>query len=228
MKYLDFRSSTVFALATGASFAALPATADAQIVYSGPLSIQIPVTTAGIYINVVTGASGATPSAVPGWDINPFSSTTLSWFGTNTLAQTGYVRGGGSSATLVDNLALGTIVSASSPGTPNYATGPNGASETTGATAFNLNSSSNYVGFRFLNETTGLVNYGWLQVQVGATLNNASRFILGWAFETSGAGIAVGDTGAVAVPEPGTYLAGLAAGAIALRAWRRRKAAQAA
>lgn len=217
-------TSKLFTLAAGAGFAAFAQNAEAQIVYSGPVNIQIPLTTAGIYINVVTGVSNTSPGAVPGWDINPFSGTNLSWFGTATLAQTGFVRGGGTSATLVDNLALATLVSATTPGTPNYTANNSGASESSGATAFVLNSSNNYVGFRFLNEGTGLVTYGWLQVSVGASFTDPARSIIGWAYETSGAGIAVGDTGAVAVPEPGTYLAGLAAGALALRAWRRRKA----
>lgn len=215
--------TTVLALASGASLTALPQAAHAQIVYSGPVSIAIPGNIFGVYINVVTGVTSSDATAVTGWDINPFGTASLSWYGTASAGSTGYVRGGGESPTVVDNLPLGTLVDAASPGTPNYTINDNGPSEGSGATAFALNSANNYVGFRFLNEGTGQVNYGWLQVQVGPLLTDASRRIIGYAFQSNGTGINIGDTGVTAVPEPGTYFAGLAAGALALRAWRRRR-----
>ena len=46
-------------------------TADAAIVYSGVVSISIPDNIDGVYLNVVTGASGAVLPA--GWDVNPYT-----------------------------------------------------------------------------------------------------------------------------------------------------------
>ncbi|MEP6603511.1 MAG: PEP-CTERM sorting domain-containing protein [Spartobacteria bacterium] len=208
------------AAAAGASLAVVPSS-DASIVYVdlSATPIAIPATTAGVYLNVVTGVSNVVPASVPGWDVNPFSSTTLSWFNPAAPAGGVYVTGGGSSVTLVDNLGLGVLINAVSV----YGSG---ASETTGTTAFNLNSTNNYVGFRFQNETTGnTTNFGWVRISLGATLTSP-RSIIGYAYENTGLGILSGATG-LAVPEPTTLgLLGLAAmGAFGVRAWRARKAA---
>lgn len=188
------------AVAATAAVAA-PQNADAAIVYSGPVSINIPLTTAGVYLNVVTGVNNVSPAAVPGWDINPFSGTTLSWFAATPNASSGYIANLGSSVTLVDNLAPGTLIS--SANTFNF----NNSSESTGATAFNFNSNNNYVGFRFQNEAAGnQVQYGWVQVHLGATFTDPTRAIIGYAYENTGTGINSG-----AVPAPGALaLLGLA------------------
>ena len=206
------------AAAAGASLAVVPAS-NATIVYSGPVNINIPATTAGVYLNVVTGVFNIAPASAPGWDVNPFSSTTLSFFNPTAPAGGVYVTGGGSSTTLVDNLAFGTLISLASV----YGSG---TAETTGTTAFNLNSTNNYVGFRFTESTLngGAVTYGWLQISLGATLTSP-RSIVGYAYEnTSGVGIAAG---AGAIPEPSTLalLGVMAVGALGVRAWRGRKAA---
>ena len=207
------------AAAAGASLAVVPSS-DAVIVYSGPVNLVVPATTAGLYLNVVTGVSNTVPGSAPGWDVNPFGSTTLVFF--NPTAPVGgvYVVNfpGGTSATLPDNLPLGTLISALN----GYGSG---TGESTGITAFTLNSSNNYVGFRFTEATLngGAVTYGWFQIQIGATL--ATRSIVGYAYENAvGVGIAAGDTG---VPEPTTLalLGVMAAGALGVRAWRGRKVA---
>lgn len=213
------RAAATVALASGANLA-LSSHADAQIIYSGPVSINMPSTTAGVYLNVATGVNNTNPALVAGWDLNPWSASTLNFYANNgSELNNGVVVGLGNSATLADNLPLGTLIDGSQ--TFGRTPGP----ETTGATAFQLNSSSNYIGFRFLNNTTGAINFGWAQFSLAATLPGQPRSIIGFAYEASGLGIMAGDTGSVAVPEPGTYLAGFAAGALALRAWRRRKAA---
>jgi hypothetical protein len=209
-----------YAALTGAALAA-PVVADATVVYSGAVNIVIPLTTAGVYLNVETGVNNVSPAAVPGWDVNPFSSTTFSWFAASPNASSGYIANfaGGSSATLVDNLPIGTAVSVAQ-GTWNF----NNAVETTGTTAFNLNSNNNYVGFRFLNGAS-VVSYGWVQVHLGATLLDPSRAIIGYAYDNAGGAILVGDTGVI--PEPSTLalLSVMAAGAVGVRAWRKIKAA---
>lgn len=95
-------------------------------------------------------------------------------------------------------------------------TGQPGDTSVTGAT---LSAGESYYGFSF---TDGSTNYGWIQV----SYLSKTVTVLGWAYDTSGASIAVGAT-ASAIPEPATTT--LAMGAFALlagsaAAWRRRKA----
>ena len=106
------RAAATVALASGAHLA-LSTDADAQIIYSGPININIPSTTAGVYLNVVTGVSATTPSGAPGWDLNPWSASNLNLYANNAASPNdGVVVGLGNSATAADNLALGTLVSA--------------------------------------------------------------------------------------------------------------------
>lgn len=210
------------AAAAAASLATVPPS-EATIVYSGPTNISIPLTTAGVYLNVVTGQNGTSPAAAPGWDINPFSSIALNWFAATPTSSSGYIINapGGSSATLVDNLPLGNVISGAST------FGFNNGSEPVGLTAFKFNSSENIIGFRFLNETTGILNYGWLQLYLGASFTDPARAIRGYAYENSGAAIFTPLGYPVDTPEPSTYalLSAAAMGAFGVRAWRRRKAA---
>jgi hypothetical protein len=198
----------------GAALAATPV-AEAVIIYSGPINLVIPATTAGVYLNLVTGASGSTPAAAPGWDINPYSSTGLSWFAATPNATSGYMAAFGSSVTLVDNLPNGTIVG------PAQSYVFNNGSETTGSTAFLFNSEQNYVGFRFVNEPAGIVNYGWLQLRLGSSLTDPTRAIIGYYYEDSGAPIAAGPL-TPPMPEPSPLLLAMVAalGALGLRFWR--------
>lgn len=200
---------------------ALAPNAGAAIVYSGPININVPTTTSGIYLNVVTGTSATSPGGATGWDLNVWGSSTLFiWANNGANPSDGVIQNftGGSSATLVDNLPFGTQIDGT------YSFSPTSSIETTGATAFTLNSPTNYVGFRFLNEATGQIDYGWAQISLSATYNGQPRSVVGYAYENSGAAIFVGQT---AVPEPtATVLLGaMAAGAIGVRQWRRRKTA---
>ncbi|MBA2433187.1 MAG: hypothetical protein H0V56_13915, partial [Chthoniobacterales bacterium] len=118
----------------------VPAVAKADIIFSGPVNLTIPTSTNGLYLNVVTGqnnlpAPGGPGSSVPGWDINPWSSTTLNLF--NPTAPAGGVYQGSAGNF---NLAVGTLVSAAGPFSSGlFSNSPN------------FNSSNNYIGFRFQN-----------------------------------------------------------------------------
>ena len=208
-----------YATLAGAALAApaLAPDAGAAIIYSGPINLNIPTTTSGIYLNLVTGVSNTAPASAPGWDFNPWGTGSLFLYGAGTGNGALDNLAGGSSATLIDNLPLGTSIS----GTSAYG---NFAAETTGATLFNLNSSANYVGIRFTNEATGATNYGWAQLSISASYISQPRTIVGYAYDDTGAAIAAG-----AVPEPTTNaalgLGALALGAMGVRRWRKAKAA---
>lgn len=205
--------SVALAMTAVAGLMAIAMPAQAVLVYSGPVNISIPDNIDGIYFNVVTGASGTSGGAVPGWDINPYSALT-GWFNlwgpttTTWLSPSGLIGG-------PYPLAVGTTIDATG-----VYTRPGGGTNV--GTQVTLNA-ANYFGFRFANESMGgAINYGWLEVTFGATAGQ--RAITGYAFDNAGVGVMAG-----VVPEPGTvalWLAGLAAlGGVAAR---RRKSDQAA
>jgi hypothetical protein len=113
----------------------------------------------------------------------------------------------GTGTTTVTTLALGTTIGAASTfisGT--FLVPPAGTS---------------IFGIRFFNEATSTMHFGWVRM----TLNSAGSpgTLVDYAWENvAGASIQAG-----AVPEPSTValLGMMAAGAIGLRAWRKRKAA---
>jgi hypothetical protein len=206
---VDTRLAACAAAAAGAAIAAPPA--EATIIWSGPVSINIPSTTAGIYLNVVTGVFSPTPAGAPGWDVNPYSSTGLSMFNPTVPAGGVYVGVSG-----YYNLSTGTVIDAASL----YSSGGFSA---TSPNPLALNSSNNIIGFRFQNEATGnQIQYGWMRISLSGTSGSQPRAIVEYAYEDSGVGIAAG-----AVPEPSTFalLGVMAAGALGVREWRRRKAA---
>lgn len=192
--------------------------ADATIVYSGVVNLNIASTTNGLYLNVVNGAinepGNTGGSTVLGWDINPFGSSSLSFFSPTAPAGGVYVQrtGGGG----VMNMAPGALIDAAR-------TFGSNAANTTGNEPFVLSSSNNIVGFRFQNEAmANQTQYGWMRISVSTTLTGQPRTLVEYAYENSGTGILAG-----AIPEPSTFalLGVMAAGALGVRAWRNRKAA---
>ncbi|MFO0962695.1 MAG: hypothetical protein U0625_07275 [Phycisphaerales bacterium] len=182
--------------------AAVASAANAAIVYTS-FNHVIPANTDGTYLNIETGAFVDGPgSGVPGWDVNPWSGTTLNFFNPSGIPGTNaYVTLG----TGVASLAAGTSISGSSTYT-------SGAYTSTGAGAWTLNA-ANIVGFRFVNAASQ-VRYGWMRIQVGATVT--TRSFVDYAYEDTGAAINAG-----AVPGP-AGLAALALGAMGIRGRRRK------
>lgn len=203
--------------ALGAAAAVTGTQAHAAIVSSGPISINIPSTTAGVYLNVVTGVSSVSPGSVPGWDINPWSSSTLNIYANNAASPGDGIIGGhagGTSTSLTDNLPVGTLIDAASP---NY--GRTNLLETTGPTAFVLSSTSNLIGFRFTNEANGnAIHFGWARISIGATLGGQPRAIVEYAYEDqAGVGIEAG-----VVPAPTAGMGLLTLGGLGLLGRRRK------
>lgn len=174
--------------------------------------IPIPSTTVGIYLNLETGVSGSSGSAVTGYDFNPYLANSGAQLGFYWGATATRGAGVGSSTTTGPylDLTLGTAVGPTSTFTAAIL-------GTTGSAY--LQNGNHILGFRFIN-AAGATNYGYMTIQTTATTGFPAT-IRGWTFENSGAPIVV-----TAVPEPSTVaLLALAGGAVGVRAWRRRQTA---
>jgi len=178
-------------LAASVAVAAAASAAQA-VVITWNINQAIPANIDGFYIKIDTQQLVSTAgSALPGWDINPYGSTTLSFFasGASPNPATTYVRtqaSGGPSS-----LAAGTVISAAST----FANGTTAviSSGGVGANGWQLNA-VNYFGFRFHNNTTNAINYGYGAIQVGATA--AARTLLFIEYGNAGEAVTV-------VPAPG-------------------------
>jgi hypothetical protein len=204
----------VAAAGASAGLVAAPQNAEAATIYSGIVNINIPSTTAGVYLNVATGVNSVTPSSAPGWDVNPWSSSGLSYFNPTAPAGGVYVQNVGNTATA--NLPIGALISATPDGGRVF--GALSASLTGNDAHVLSTAGDNCIGFRFQNETAGnQTQYGWMRIRLGgASLSAQPRTILDYAYENTGAAI-----GACVIPEPAS-IALLAFGAAGLLLRRRK------
>jgi MYXO-CTERM domain-containing protein len=194
-------------VAAAAVAAGVAASANAAIVYSGVVNFSCAIDIDGTYINVETGQLTNGPGAgVPGWDVNPYRSSSGS--GMNFFSPTGggmvsAAAGVGSAL----NLAAGTLIGSTSNFSSSTATIAFGSAA--GQWQYGTN---NIVGFRFVS-SAGTTHYGWMRFLMGAqpaTGNLVTRTVVDFAFESvAGASIEAG-----AVPAPGALallgVAGLA------------------
>ncbi len=204
---IDGRLAAYATLAGAALAAPAIPSADATIVYSGVVNYSINDDFNGLYINFVTGATGTASGDVPGANFNPYDGGSLQFF------WNGGMNGGLSlDASTYATLAFGTPI-----------TSGNTYLNTTSATATAAwqAGSSLYLGVRLTNSMTNVTNYGWVHLNTTGTTGFPAT-IVDYAYEDSGASITAGQ-----VPEPTTFalLGVMAAGALGVRAWRKRKAA---
>lgn len=197
------QSISVRSLAAAAAVVMLPSlvsSATAAVISSGPVNINIGGFPPGVFLNVVTGQTGTSFGGFPGYDLNLFG------FG-STLTVSGPVINGAQSPTggfarlndglNIANLANGAVIG-DLPGMFWQTVNAGITTTSPAGSPFFLNSTNNYAGFRFLNENTGQVHYGYLRLSIGATL--ATRSIIEYAYEdVAGASIVVPTPGAVAL-----------------------------
>ena len=196
-----------FALAAVAT-AAVAATSNAAVVYSGVLNFVCAPTTDGVYINFET------PRVVNAddtfnWQLNAYSNNGFRFYfsasGGGLMRREGVTTGTGG------NLALGTSIG--STGSYNSTAGGDvyGTTSAEGLLGGWTYSSENIVGFKFKAADT-LIHYGWMRFAMGAedgVGNTMTRTLVDYGYEsTAGASILAG---AGAVPAPGALaLLGLA------------------
>src|ERR1043165_2437875 len=161
--------------------------AEAAIVYSGVVNINIPSTLQGVYLNVVTGTNNSVPGNVPGWDVDPWSSAGFGLF--NPAAPTGGVY--------INTTAGGTVAINMAPGAMINSSNFYGSNTSTNTSQWVLNSSNNLVGFRFQNENNAnAIHYGWMRISFSGGIATQPRSIVEYAYEDqAGAGIPAGAIG---------------------------------
>ena len=200
------------ALSAMVGLAAFAPAANAVPVLSTAANIVVPVSTAGIYINVVSGTSGAA-AATTGWDINPWGSGSAFLYGAT----------GGGIATLTvggtpASLALGTVIGSSTT----FTQSPGASVFGSAAGNWTLNA-TNYFGFSFIGNDT-LLHYGYGTMIVGATALTRTVGQI-WYESAAATSITVGGTVVTPVPEPSSVALMLAGGGLVALAMRRRRQA---
>lgn len=166
-------------LSAAAAAAVCSLSVQAAIVDSGPVSINIPQNIDGVYLNVVTGVSSGSAAAVPGWDLDPFAQAAgLSFFWPSAPANS---QGGVSSGGTYTNLAVGATVD----GAATYLL----SAQSAASGAFRVGGTA-ILGFRFQNEATNAVNYGYAIINTTAGTGFPAT-IVRYVYENTGLPITV-------------------------------------
>ncbi len=149
----------------------------ADFVYSGVVSIDIPSSADGLFIDLHSGTYGSSRDSIAGWDLNIYGVGTMMLAGQGDF---GFMAAGGASGQLIDNLQFRTEIGSGS----SFAQGPLGI-ETSGSSAFNFNSSQNLVGFRFRSSETGHYHYGWMRLQLSGSDFGQPKAVFEYLWEST-------------------------------------------
>jgi len=190
--------------AAGVGAGCITNTASGVIQYSGVVNLPVSATFAGLYLNFVTGVTGASAGDVSGWDVNPWVTSA----GTGSAQWQFFPNGNGANAdggvvgaaAVATNLPPATVIDAGSTFLISSGTDiPNGTS---------------ILGVRLFKEDTMSVHYGWLRISGIAFPGLASATLVDYAWEDAA------DTGIPAgqIPSPGgVSLLVLGAAGLAMR-----------
>lgn len=151
-----------------------PAGGGGGIVDSGVINAAVPATTAGLYINWLTGDQ-CTSSCSGTYNFNPWGSSTLGFFWSSPVTtDSSCVSAGGTSC---DVLASGATIGPAS----NFADA-NAASFQPGV--------DGYIGFEFMNTNTSQMNYGYAHVTTTGP-NGVPMTIVEYWYDNTGAAITI-------------------------------------
>lgn len=146
--------------------------------------LPVPATTEGLYVNVVTSLTGQAEASVPGFDIDIYASANSVpsdqlkfYWGSAANGGAGVVSAGDTYAVLSSGQVIGPDSLFS-------------RAAFTGDTSVWQAGTTGYLGMRFLNESAGIINYGWMSLTTSAPLGFPAT-IGGWCYENSGAAITI-------------------------------------
>lgn len=187
MQFKKFRYGKISALAAFAiASATLTSTGAFAAVVCGPSAVPVPNNIDGVYFNIVTGAGGTTGGGVAGWDINLYLTGSALYFFWPSAPAASF--GGLATGTVYQSLTAGAVIDAT--GTYSVASGGGGAANYVN---WQVASTGKYLGVRFFNESTSAINYGWLQLDTGAS-GGFPATINSYCYDNTGAGITAGTT----------------------------------
>ena len=152
--------------------------------------LAVPSTLDGLLINFVTGATSGDATALPGYDFNAYNDLVgIAFYSSPTQISQGVL------------FYQPTILTVGGPRAYPLAEGdPIDSSQrylfcAMDGTDF-YSTRVNYVGLRFLNESTSQLNYGWVKLSTTSRTGFPAT-VFGYAYEDSGASIFAGQ-----IPEP--------------------------
>jgi hypothetical protein len=151
--------TALVAIAAGLALGA--SVSHAAIVDSGPISIAVPNNIDGVYLNVVTGATGTSGGGTAGWDINLYATGGgLTFFWPSSPANS---SGGVATAEpLYLPQPVGSVISVAS-----FFSAASGGAGAAPFANFRVTGTNN-LGIRFFNETTSAINYGYITIETTA------------------------------------------------------------
>lgn len=165
---------------------AVVASAHATVICSPMTNLDVPATSEGLYVNLISGVSGTSEGAVPGFDIDIYAAINTKPSGQMKFYWGSVSTGGAGVASSGDTYAvLGPNVSIGSDSTFTRAA-------FSGDTSAWMAGTSGYLGMRFKDEATTAIVYGWLALSTTAPLGFPAT-IEGWCYEDSGAAIVTPD-----------------------------------
>lgn len=187
MRFTKSRYGKISALAAFAiASATLTSSAAYAAVVCGTTAVSIPQNLDGVYYNIVNGTNGPSGGGVPGWDFNMYlTGSALYFYWPTTPASS---AGGLAIGTVYQALSAGAVVD--STGTYTTSTGSGGAANFVN---WQTTNTGKYLGVRFYNETLSMINYGWLQLDTGAS-GGFPATINSYCYEDNGGAITTGTT----------------------------------
>lgn len=173
-------------LSAGALVLSLASSASMAAIVCSPAAVPVPANIDGVYLNLVTNATGTAGGSVAGWDINLYQTGASALYFFWPTPATSF--GGVATGTVYDRLTTNAPIGPAQ--TYSQASGGGGAANFVN---WQTAGTGGYLGIRFLNENTSAVNYGWLQLDTGAS-GGFPATINQYCYDNTGIQITAGTT----------------------------------